>query len=81
MGLHFEVWGSLPFPQSLFFFLVALRLMRDLSSPTRDGTYAPCSGSTREVPFPVTLSCLSVTLKHLAQSPDIWGEASVALEV
>ena len=45
-------------PESLlFFFLVALRGMQDLSSPTRDWTHAPCSGSaeschwtTREVP-------------------------------
>ena len=41
-----------------FFFLAALCSMRDLSSPTRDQTCAPCSGSTesnhwtaRDVPY------------------------------
>ena len=28
-----------------FFFLAVLRSLQDLSSPTRDRTHAPCSGS------------------------------------
>ena len=42
--------GQLPKPQSLnpsLFFLAVPRGMRDLSSPTEDGTQAPCSGSSK----------------------------------
>ena len=37
--------------ESFFFFLAILRIIWDLSSPTRDRTHAPCSGSPEFQPL------------------------------
>ena len=56
-----------PYSPLYFFFLTIPRGMWDLSSPTRDRTSAPCSGSanlnhwtTKEVPAPCTYHCCKI---------------------
>ena len=54
LGSAFSLLYLLPTVPALgdfFFFLAAPCGMQDLSSPTRDWTYTPCSGSPQEVPY------------------------------
>ena len=53
LGSAFSLLYLLPTVPALgdFFFLAAPCGMQDLSSPTRDWTYTPCSGSPQEAPY------------------------------
>ena len=58
----------------VLFFFCHLCAMWDLSSPTRDQTYAPCSGSTESQPLDLQGSAGKVFLAMPVDNMDIKAE-------
>ena len=71
---HTNVSNKNEFWESLIIFFCHLCAMWDLCSPTRDQTYAPCSGSTESQPLDLQGSAGKVFLAMPVDNMDIKAE-------